>query len=184
VKLLPFISVGLLAAASISAAAPSEQIIPLDDGEALIVPADSPAHFRRLGKDHDAHFTGKFVLTGTFSYGCEYDCDGSVKESDLALYVVPDAALVARLPRWKQHTNDIRVFIDNPIAFGRGTVSSEQRAALMNGRLDRVTGHVSIVVDQLQITIECDSAGAVAHFVAFARPATVQPVRLAGNYGC
>ena len=117
-------------------AAPAKQIIPLPDndagGEALIVPADSPVHFRGWNKYGYAQFDGRFVLTGTFMYGCgEGDCEGAgpYKESELTLAVVPDAELAARLPNWKIRHNDMMILISRwrPVEHSLATVA-ERRA--------------------------------------------------------
>jgi hypothetical protein len=170
-----------LASAAVSATA-ADKVIPAADGEALIVPRDSPVRFQRFDKYGGAHFSGRFVLSGSFTYGCTYDCDGPLTEDNLALHFVPDPELVKRLPHWRQHTNDMRIYIDRAAPFGQAV--AVQRAAILKGDLGEVTGRASIVVDEFTMTLECDSASFTARFVKFEEPAALQEVRLAGDYGC
>ncbi|THD72556.1 hypothetical protein [Phenylobacterium sp.] len=183
-KLAASILTGLLAMSGATPGVCAERVIALSDSEALIVPSDSPARFQRLGRHLDAHFTGRFTISGAFAYGCNLGCDAPLTERDLALYIVPDETLARRLPHWKAHDRDIRIYIDNPKPFGRKFVSARIRAALLNGKLGHVTGHATIVVDRLLATIECDTGGYSVHLIAFAKPATIGPVQAAENHGC
>jgi hypothetical protein len=172
-------------------AAPAKQIIPLPDndagGEALIVPADSPVHFRGWNKYGYAQFDGRFVLTGTFMYGCgEGDCEGAgpYKESELTLAVVPDAELAARLPNWKIRHNDMMILISRwrPVEHSLATVA--ERRMLLSGKTAYISGRISIDVDHFETGIECDSANFGARFVAIAKPAKVAINDFTGDYGC
>jgi hypothetical protein len=183
-RLAARIGAGLLAMSCAGGAVSAERVVPLPGGEALIVPSDSPARFQHLGRRLDAHFSGRFVLSGEFAYGCSVGCDAPLTERDLALYVIPDSALADRLPHWKEHGRNLRIYIDNPEAFGRKVVSARTRTALIDGKLDHVTGHATIVVDRLAATIECDTGSYSVHLIAFAKPTTLGPVRTSDIHGC
>jgi hypothetical protein len=169
----------------------AEQVIrvPGNEEEALIVPYDSPVKFRYFDGYGVAHFTGRFILTGTFTYECA-DCesgapiDPPAKESDITLEIVPDATLSARLPHWKVHKQDVMIDIRRASLL-RGMIASQrQRADLLSGKLDAVRGRVAITIEDFQTDIECDSAGYWANFVSVVRPPKLAQVRLDGNYGC
>jgi hypothetical protein len=172
-------------------ATPGEQVIrlPGDTEEALIVPAGSPVKFSYFDGYGVAHFSGRFILTGTFTYGC-VDCepgapiDPPAKESDITLAIVPDAALSARLPRWKVHKQDVMIDVRRATVLRRAIANRRQRADLFSGKLDAVRGRVAITVEDFQTDIECDSAEYWANFVSVVRPPKYARVRLDGNYGC
>jgi len=171
-------------------AAPAEQVIPFPDkdavGEALIIPANSPVHFRGWGKNGYAQFEGRFVLTGTFMYGCEADCEGSgpLKDSDLYLTVVPDPKLKARLPNWKIRHNDMMILITRSKALTPSLGTALDRSKLRAGKLPYISGRISIVVDHFETGLECDSANFGARFVAVAKPPKDARAEFNGDYGC
>lgn len=69
---------------------------PSAQGEALIVPADSPVQFRGFDKSSGyARFEGRFVLTGKFTYGCGSNCadyEGPVEDSTFKSVSCPTQA--------------------------------------------------------------------------------------------
>jgi hypothetical protein len=173
-------------AALLVSATPASQVIPFPDvdGEALIVPADSPVKFTHFDKYGVAHFTGRFVLTGTFFIqGCEETCRG-LTEDDLDVDVFPEPALEARLPHWKVHNNDILVSIRPERRLMRVITNARQRAALIDGKTGDMRGHIAIVVENFQASLECDSANFSARFIAVAKAPQVAHVEFSGNYGC
>jgi hypothetical protein len=173
-------------------AAPAEQVIPFPgvDGEALIIPTDSPVRFAGFIKDGKeyigARFKGRFVLTGSFTWGCYVDCgEPTVTEAEnFALTVVPDPALAARLPHWKLHDNDIAIGVSKARTFTHAITTPAERAELVSGRLPEIKGRIAIVVDHFVTSLDCDSANFGADFVAVAKPAKLANVNLNGNYGC
>jgi len=166
--------------------APAGQVIPFPDveGEALIVPADSPVKFTHFDKYGVAHFTGRFVLTGTyFIEGCEQDCPG-FDENDLDVDVFPDPELEAHLPHWKVHNNDISMSIRPERKLLGLITNSQQRAALTNGKANDIRGHISIVVEDFETSLECDSANFSARYVGLFKAPKIAHVEFKGNYGC
>jgi hypothetical protein len=167
-------------------AAPTEKVIPLPgvDGEALVIPPDSPVQFRGFDKDHVAHFNGRITVSGTFTYGCEIECNAPLKEYQLILVLVPDPALAARLPHWKLRSGDMSLFINGATRLTRAVGTSAQRTALRSGKLDNLHGRVAIVVDHFQAAIVCDSASYSARFVAVAKPVELAKDQLKADHGC
>src|SRR6266545_844058 len=105
--------VSLPFAALLVSATPAPTVIPHPDveGEALIVPPGSPVKFSHFDKYGVAHFTGRFVVNGSFFIeGCESNCP-RFGEDDLDVDVFPDPTLEAKLPHWKVHNNDISMTI-------------------------------------------------------------------------
>jgi hypothetical protein len=167
-------------------AGPTEQVVPHPEiqGEALIIPQNSPVQFRGFDKYGTARFSGSFVLTGTFTYGCEVDCEGPVKESDLAVNLVPDPEVVARLPHWKIYHQDVMIHISHGSDLARAIATRQQRVALRTGKLSELRGRVAIVVDEFATGIECDSVYYSARFVRIAQPPRIAKAELNGDYGC
>lgn len=166
-------------------AAPAEQVIPLPggEGESLIIPADSPVQFRHFGTADDAHFSGRFVLAGTYSLECDY-CDGPSTEKDLELSIVPDPQLAARLPHWKVHDNQVKVYMFGERALVRTIGTPEQRAEVVSHKRDDIHGRIAIVVDDFRLAIDCDSSFYSARFVRMAKPLQLAQAQRDGNYGC
>jgi hypothetical protein len=142
------------------------------------------AEFQEVTSPLDAAFTGRFVLTGAFKYGCEFDCEGPVRPSEFALYIIPDPALAARFPHWANTHNDVRVTITGAEPFLRGLITPKQGAALNSGKVPSVTGRAAILVDEFHTSVECGTVFWSARFVAIASPAKVEPIRIAGDFGC
>lgn len=159
--------------------------LPDDPNEGIIVPPDSPVRFQNFDQYGRAHFTGKFVLTGAFTYRCNYCEPGTkVTENDLEFSIVPDRILLSRLPHWKQHDNDMMVEILRAKRFTHLVTAAADRRALLSGKRDEVTGRIAVVVDDFQAGLDCDSANFSAKFVSIAKPVRIAEVRLNGNYGC
>jgi len=166
-------------------AAPGEQVIPHPryEGEALIIPLDSPVKFRGFDENGIAHFSGRFVLDGQFYVeGCSEPCPGAAEE-DLGVSVFPDPDLEARLPHWKVHNNDIALDLSEKRLMNLIT-GPRQRAALLAGKASDIRGRIAIVVDEFETGIECDSAYFSARFVRIARAPKIANVEFNGNYGC
>ena len=165
---------------------PAPREIPWAPGEdeALIIPADSPVQSVRFGKDQIAHFRGRFVVTGTFIYGCDIECEPPLGAKDVNGSIVPDPDLATRLPHWKIHDNDIRIYLYGGDLLAAQVLSRAERAAILTGKVDSERKHVSIVIDRFNATIECDSASYDAHFVSLAKPVQVATAKLDGDYGC
>ena len=171
-------------------ASPAARFIPLPDkdagDDALIVPADSPVHFRGWDKYGYAEFEGRFVLTGSYMYGCEADCEGAgpFKDSDLVLTIEPDADLKARLPNWKIRHNDMMILIRRWKSLTPSLGTPAERKRLRAGKVPYLAGRISIVVDHFKTGLECDSANFEARFIAVAKSPKVARSQFNGDYGC
>jgi hypothetical protein len=179
--------IALLSLALASAAPPPKAtFIPWTPGnyEGLLIPAASPIHFTRWDKEHYAHFSGRFILTGTFVYGCNVECGPPMQSADIEADVIPDPAMAARLPRWKLRNGDLLIYLVDGERLAKQIVTRNERAALLAGKVPDVRKHVAIVVDDFQAGIECDSAFYSARFIAIAKPVQVARGKTEPNYGC
>jgi hypothetical protein len=171
-------------AALIIGAAPGPTYIPLGKyDEGLVIPANSPVTFQHFDQYDSAQFRGRFVLEGVFVLDCDY-CEPGYKDNEIRVSVVPDPAIAARLPHWKKHDNDIAIIITNAASFMRAVSTPAQRRLLLAGKLNEVRGRAAIVVDQYEASLECDSAGYSARFVAIAKPPKLAKAELKGDFGC
>lgn len=170
-------------AALTASAAPAPTLIPYPEaeGEVLIVPADSPVKFRSWQEHGTAHFSGRFVLSGTFILQCSGSCD---EDDSVELYIVPDSALVARLPHWKLHKSDMMIAVIRPSQVAKEITTPTQRRRLASGKIPDVRGRISIVAEDFSTLLICDSADYYVRFIAVSKPAKIAPVRFSGNYGC
>lgn len=168
-----FVAVG----SSVARASPAARTIVLPDGaDTLIVPADAPVRYRSTEKDWPAvHFTGQFVLTGEFHFSCNCDEEG---DRTFQLYVVPDPDDLARLPHWRIRASDRSIGILHDRRLVRAVIPARQLALVRSGKLEEVTGRLSVVVKNYTAEIECDGPVYSVTFVALAKP-----VRLAATSG-
>jgi hypothetical protein len=175
--------VALLSLALISATpAGKAREIPWVPGsdEAIVIPAASPVRFKGFNKDHYAVFSGRFVLTGTFVYGCNVDCDPP--NPDVEADIIPDPG--SALPHWKLRSGDMLIYLVDGERLANQIVSRQERAALLAGKVKDVRKHVSILVDDFQAGIECDSPFYSARFIAVAKPLKLASAKTEANYGC
>ena len=164
----------------LTAATPAQKVIPRPTGgPALISPAGSPVEFQGFDKDGAARFDGRFVLSGYFTYGCEFDCEGASAEQDLVFQILPDPDLAKRLPRWT-NTGDMVIDIREAEKLRPRIATSRQVSALLSEKSADVHGHIAIVVDNFAADFGCDySPYYSARFVAVAaapKPAEARPV--------
>jgi hypothetical protein len=156
----------------LAAATPTQKIIPRPTGgPALINPAESPIEFQGFDKEGTARFHGRFVLSGYFTYGCEFDCQGaSITEQDLVFRIMPDPDLAKRLPRWT-NSGDLAIDIRQMEKMKSRIATKEQVRALLSGSIVDVHGHIAILVDDFVADFGCDySPNYSARFVAVAAP--------------
>jgi hypothetical protein len=107
-----------------------------------------------------------------------------VNESDLALDIVPDPMVAARLPHWKAHSNDIIVEIREGARLAHAIATPQQRTGLRRGNPPELRGRVAIIVDDFETGLDCDSANFSGRFVAIVKSPQIARVELNGNYGC
>jgi hypothetical protein len=179
---LATIAICLVITASAGNAAAAGRTIALADGvDSLVVPANAPMRFRSVSPSDEVRFTGQFVLTGAFHYGCVSECDS--REQAFEFYVTPDADLQARLPHWSRRAGEMEVTITGERALVRRVIALQDLALLKAGKLDAATGRVAIVVRNYTAQIVCDAPYYSARFVAMAGPVR-QAVAGSGDFGC
>lgn len=187
-RVLLWLAVLLLIPAATTSAKPpvsvgKPQVIKNETGPDIQIPPGSPVKFDHW-QDGEAVFVGQFVLTGTFVYWCEIgDCgpdEQPVTKSDLMLSVFPDSEIAARLPHWTPSSYEASIdwkHIEVEIRKGdskivQALVAPKKRTALLAGKLLRVQGRISIVVDHFTAGLSCDNGPYyAADFVRFAKPA-------------
>lgn len=173
-------------AALLIGAAPPERVIPFPDvsGWSLVVPAGGPAKFRGFGEHGVARFSGRVVLTGSFTYGCNIECEGQSRDSQLVLVVRADPEAAALLPRVKDRDGDVNIYIRNGSRAARAVTTPQERAALRAGRIPYVQGRIEIVIDDLEIFGECDSAVYTARFVSLVKQQQLATIESGTGFGC
>lgn len=165
-------------------AAPSDRLIPIGEyGEAIVIPAGSTVKFQRFEHDDHAYFSGKLIVEGTWVLDCDY-CEPGQKDNELRLSIIPDAATIARLPRWKRHDNDIRIDLWGADRFIALISTADERKRLFAGTLKEIRGHAALAVDRYEAGLECDSASYSARFVGLVQVAKRSNLPTDGDYGC
>ena len=167
-------------------AAPRDRIVPYPPGgPPLVIPAGSPVHFLGFTKDGGARFKGRFVLSGTFVYHCEVECEPGMKESDLSLGVMPDPGLAKRMPHWKDRGDGLIVDLSatDPLLGKIG--SPRQVAALLAGKIPDIRGYISVVATDYSADYGCDySPYYSARLISVAKAPKLAKSGVEPNFGC
>ncbi len=140
--------------------------------------------FRGFGEHGIARFSGRVALTGSFTYGCNIECDGQVQNSQLVLVVRPDPEAAAHLPRVKDRDGDVAIYIRNGSRAAHAVTTPQERAALRAGQLPYVQGRIAIVMDDLEISGECDSVFYSARYVSLTKRQKLANSEPAAGFGC
>jgi hypothetical protein len=187
VKIAAFAGLTALLLAFLPAgAAPGETVIPHPGGgPALIVPAGSPVRFTGFDENGAAHFSGRFVLKGTFVYDCPADCEPGMTEDDIELQLLPDPELAAQLPHSQDRGDGMVLYIGEFAPVRRAIASRDSLKQLLAGKIADVRGRVEIEVDEFAADFGCDySPDYSARFIAVAKAPQVADVPVDGNFGC
>jgi hypothetical protein len=181
-KFLATLSVAILLAQSVLAAAPTGIALP-DKADTVIVPDGSPLKFSKFDADNQAVFTGRLTLSGTFYYGDNEYNDGATV--DLTLYFMPDAATVAHLPYLKTRGKAENIVLTDGAKFAAAVLTKAQAATLSKkgAPFPYATGHASLTVDRFTAGVVCDVSSFSARFVSVGKPVTVTIGRFPGG-GC
>jgi len=146
--------------------------IPADD-DALILPANSPLHFRSFGPENAVEFDGAIELSGTWYYGDNQFNDTGT--ADPTFYFVPDKASFARLPRFKTRGQPGDIYLTNGNALLDAVATRAERAEAEKKGSKYLSGKIDIWVDRFEAGIECDAPFFNARFLRVAEP----PLRVA-----
>lgn len=151
-------------------AAPATVILP-DKADTVVVPEGSGLKFAKFDEEHQAIFTGKLTLTGTYYYGHgEYDDEGNF----FVLYFRPDAASAARMPYLKTRGHPADMVLTNGALFVKTYLPKDTLARVRPGRTTYASGVVTVTVDTVAAGVLCDGASWSARFVSVARPVQVK----------
>jgi hypothetical protein len=176
-----------LAALLLLGASPANRTIPRPGGgPALIIPAGSPVKFRGFDENGVAHFDGRFLLIGSFTYGCNIDCEElPIPRDNLEFNLVPDQQLMKRLPHWQDRGGDMVIYLTRTSRLERALVGQKQLAALLSGKTKDVRGRIAIMVDGYTADFGCDySPSYSARFVSLPKPPTIAQIEVNGDFGC
>ncbi len=176
---------GIGVAALLAAAIPADNVIPrASGGPSLVDPADNPVKFKGFDDAGVARFAGRFVLSGYFTYGCAFDCEGArVTEQDFVVRIVPDPEVAQRLPRWS-NSEDMVIDVLQPEKLRPSIATAEQVKALISGEIADVHGQIAIVVDGFAADFGCDySPYYSSRFVDVAEAPKTAPAQPVPN-GC
>jgi hypothetical protein len=156
------------------------------DGMDLLIPANSPVRLASSGKGEVlARFTGRFTITGLYSIECSIDFDGACSLDGMQVFIQPDAALLARLPRWAMYEgNKPLIELTGADPFIKAQLDAPTLAAFEAGRIEQTTGYASIVVEDLITGVDCDSPWYTARLVSFVPETRIAAREPDGNRGC
>jgi hypothetical protein len=156
------------------------------DGMGLLIPAGSPAHLAASERDAAfARFDGRFTISGPYSIECDPYVDGPCSLDSMEVFIEPDAALLARLPRWDLYKgNKPLIELTEADDFIKAHIDAPTLAAFEAGRIEDKTGYASIVVDNLVTGVDCDSPWYSASLVSYAPVTRIAARAPEGNRGC
>ena len=169
-----FICAVLATAFLLTPAIAADRAIPRPDkADTIVLPNNSPLHFRAFGDENAAKFDGPIELTGTWYYGDnQYNDTDTV---DASLYFVPDRTSLARLPRFATRGQPGDIYLTNPGDFLNAVVPPVDRAKVQKKGTKYLSGKIDIWVDQFEAGVECDAPYFNARFLGVAKP----PLRVA-----
>ncbi len=166
-----------------AAATGKARIIPVPGGhDAIVVPSNSPVRFAAFKALNAARFEGRFILSGTYTYGDEIGKDSS--QRNLMLSFTPDPGNAARLPYRKNYGRIDTVSIVNKDEFIRAAIPKKKLAAVRTGRVPYATGKIAMWADALEVYVECDTQYSTVHFISIYKPARLLAARSVPESGC
>ncbi len=147
-------------------AAPVTIALP-DKADTIIVPEGSGLKFAKFDEEHQAIFTGKLTLTGTYYYGHGvYDDEGNF----FVLMFRPDAASAARMPYLKTRGKPDDMALTNEALFVKTYLPKDTMARVRPYRDTYASGVITVTVDTVSAGVVCDGASWSARFVPVAKP--------------
>ena len=149
-----------------------------DDEEAIVIPVGSALRLASFPRDwaSTAAFSGQFTLSGTFELSGHGD--------DALVTVWPESKSLAALPYWRVRGGPREIYISNAWAFAQAVVAKDELQKLEAEELPSVRGHVTIIADDYQASIECDAANFSARFVSVVKPDVEMAASAATEEGC
>jgi hypothetical protein len=127
----------------------------------IVIPAQSALRLvSSLSPNDDiqAAFRGRFTLSGF------YKVEGYGDDSSLIMW--PDKKSREMLPHWQDRDVPEEMDISNAWAFSRAVVPKDKLQKLKSGKISSVRGHVTIIADQYETSIDCDVVSVSARFVS------------------
>jgi hypothetical protein len=137
----------------------------------IVIPARSPLRLVSSlspNSDLQAAFRGRFTLSGL------YKVEGFGEQSSLTIW--PDRKSRDMLPHWQDRDVPEEMDISHAWAFAQAVIPKDELQKLKTGKLSSVRGHVTIIADQYETSIDCDVVSASARFVS-----VVKKLQIAAN---
>ena len=138
----------------------------------IVIPAGSTLRLESsLSRTTDiqAAFRGRFTLSGI------YKVEGYGEDSSLTMW--PDRQSRNRLPHWQDREVPEEMDISNAWAFARAVLPNDTLQKLKTGKMSAARGHVTIIADQYETSIDCDVVAASARFVSVVKKVQIAAVR-------
>jgi hypothetical protein len=141
--------------------------------------------FTSVGEDDTARFAGTFVLEGTYHYSHNTDDPRDDGTSGTDLYFVPDPAVAATLPFWKDRSPQHEMRLRNESAFLDAVIAPATLAAFERGEHRSVSGRASVVVRDYEASVYCDYPTYSVEFVSLRQRQVAQgSPALPEQFGC
>jgi hypothetical protein len=144
----------------------------------IVIPAGSPLRLVSAlspQADIQAAFRGRFTLSGA------YKVEGYGEDTSLTIW--PDRASREALPHWQDREVPEEMDISNAWAFARAALPNDKLQELKTGRMKSARGHVTIIADRYETSIDCDVVAASARFVSVVKKVQIAAVP-AEEEGC
>lgn len=178
----------MLLFALLATGASADTLIHASANTDYVVPTGSPVKFSSLSESTQAHFSGRYRLSGRYHFGnvgATAETEDMSATDGLVLYFIPDRADRARLPH--AAGRQVReLWFDNRDDFIRAAVPPELARKVRATTGYSVSGRVSMRVEGYSAVVECDYASYTVHFTALVGDAmkvtTDQPP--SDRYGC
>ena len=108
---------------------------------------------------------GEFVLSGNLHVTGAGD--------NPVVYLTPDVAVAAHLPRWKNTYRIAQLWFENADALLAAAIPAPMMADYRAHKVRSVDRHVVLDVDRFTVAIDCDGATNTVHFLRMHKPALV-----------
>ncbi len=130
-----------------------------EEAKGIVVPNGSAMRLASVSREGElkATFAGQVEVSGTFEI--------RLLGGDAFARLWPDQKSKDRLPHWSDRGSPDEIYIINGWDFAREVAGQSKLADLKAEKLLSISGAVTIIADEYETSIECDSAQGSARFV-------------------